>query len=104
MKTRSHMGISYEVWKGGHAWFWLIGDPRSERAAIGAAADEAGAVREACSSIEEIAARWEQDAAAPASAPGPARQSDPRSCAALRWNRALANLDRYLIRACGHAV
>ncbi len=88
---RTHMGIAFEVWNGGHAWFWLVNDPRGKRAAIGAVADESAAVREACSSIEDMSAQAAPDSPLnPEHAPGPAR---------CMWKELLANLDRYLVQA-----
>lgn len=90
MRNRTHMGINFEVWNGGQAWFWLVAHPHSGRSAIGAVADESGAVREACSSIEEMSARGEI---------APARRS-PLSFPPFGWRQLLTSLDRYLTRAC----
>jgi hypothetical protein len=57
MRIRKYRGTRFEIWNGGHSWFWFVGNARCNGAAIGAAANEAEAISEACSSIEEKAAR-----------------------------------------------
>jgi hypothetical protein len=52
---RNHLGISFTVWNRRQTWFWLVPDQHGNGGAIGTAASEAEAVREACSSIEEKA-------------------------------------------------
>lgn len=54
MRTRRYLGKHFEVWNRGQAWFWMVGDPHRERAAIGASASESDAIREACLQIEEM--------------------------------------------------
>lgn len=54
---RNHMGTGFEVWDGRQTWFWSVISPHRNGGAIGAAATEDEAVREACQSIEEIAAQ-----------------------------------------------
>ena len=54
---RNHLGTSYTVWKRRQSWFWLVLGEHGNSGAIGTAATEAEAVREACSSIEEMAAQ-----------------------------------------------
>lgn len=103
----THMGISFEVWNGGQAWFWMVDDPRGRRAAIGAVADEMGAIREAHSSIEEMSAR-RAPADEPAGAGNRARQSpvlrSTLDAAATRWKQMLANLDRHLASVCAEGA
>lgn len=77
MHIRTHLGIGFEVWNGGHAWFWMVTDPHRKRAVIGVVADETDAIAEARASIEEISSR-------------------PRG---FGWRESLANLDRYLASA-----
>ena len=57
MRIGNHLGTSFGVWNGRHAWFWFVADARCQGAAIGAATNEAEAICEAHSSIEEIVAR-----------------------------------------------
>jgi hypothetical protein len=79
---RHYRGIDFEIWDGQQSWFWFVLDPLRDSGAIGAAASETAAVRDACLSIDEmIFARWE-----PMSAAG--------------WDITLANLERYLTRCC----
>lgn len=53
MLTRNHRGTRFGIWNQRHAWFWFIGDARCKTAAIGVAANEQEAIREACSCIRE---------------------------------------------------
>jgi hypothetical protein len=105
MRSRSHQGTNFEIWNAQQTWFWLVANPHRNGGAIGAAATEEQAVREACSSIEVMSAHRRAGAAASpviekvASAPA-IQESDPISFAAIRWNESLANLDRYLTRIC----
>jgi hypothetical protein len=52
--VRYYLGASFEVWDGQQAWFWLVIDPHRARGAIGTAASETEAVRDACLSIDEV--------------------------------------------------
>jgi hypothetical protein len=54
---RNHLGTSFKVWNRRQSWFWLVLNPHGNAGAIGTAATEADAVREACSSIEELVAQ-----------------------------------------------
>lgn len=54
---RDHLGTGFEVWDGHRTWFWSVISPHRNGGAIGAAATEDEAVREARQSIEEIDAR-----------------------------------------------
>lgn len=47
------MGTGFDVWDGHQTWFWSLIGPHRNSGAIGAAATEDEAVREACQSIEE---------------------------------------------------
>jgi hypothetical protein len=60
--TRSrHLGVEFVVWKRGSAWFWFLTRPRGKSASIGATTNQAGAMREACWSIEAILQSSERD-------------------------------------------
>jgi len=54
---RDHLGTRFELRTDRWTWFWRLVNPPFHRAAAGAAATEADAVREACAAIEEISAR-----------------------------------------------
>jgi hypothetical protein len=99
MRSRSYLGTSFAVWNGRHSWFWFVTGPGSSGAAIGAAANEAEAIREARSSIEEMSAR-RRAVAAPVAISEAAALVMPRpirvGLVAIDWNESLANLDRYL--------
>ena len=88
--NRHHMGMGFEVWTGNETWFWFVDDPHRDAGAIGAAASELEAVREACVLIEAIA--WERHRMRPlarwASIPIPV----------IEWDQSLAKLERYLAR------
>jgi hypothetical protein len=51
---RRHMGVDFVIWRRESAWFWFLINPRTTGAMIGATANEARAIREACLSIEAI--------------------------------------------------
>ena len=53
---RHHLGIGFEVWKAQESWYWLVARPGLNGGAIGAAATEASAMRDAHWSIEEMSA------------------------------------------------
>jgi hypothetical protein len=53
MDKRIHIEDKFEVWKNREAWFWRVFNVEPNGAAIGAAASEAEAVREARLYIEE---------------------------------------------------
>jgi hypothetical protein len=46
--------VDFAIWRGEGGWFWLLINTRRKGGIIGASADEAQAVGEACLSIEEI--------------------------------------------------
>lgn len=89
MRTRIYLGTDFEIWKSGESWFWFVPDPGRARGAIGAAAGELDAVREACATIDEMRAE-----------PGTGRRSSSVSigAAGLDWAAMLASLERYLSR------
>jgi hypothetical protein len=51
---RRHMGVEFLVWRREGTWFWFLINPRTADAMIGATANEARAISEACLSIEAI--------------------------------------------------
>jgi hypothetical protein len=59
MRSDSHLGTGFTVWNREQTWFWKVVNQPLSSGAVGAAATEAEAVREACSSIEEMAMRPE---------------------------------------------
>jgi len=75
--TRHYLGIDFEVWEAQQRWLWCVIDPHRDGGAIGAAASETEAVRDACLSIEEMSARCEP-------------------LTGIGWEVALASLERYL--------
>jgi hypothetical protein len=102
---RSHLGVEFEVWDSKPAWFWMVIDPLRSGGAIGAAATEAEAVREACVSINEMSA--ERRAAETSSvvnaksAVPEVDRSDAASSFVINWQGSLARLERYLTRVSG---
>jgi hypothetical protein len=48
------MGVDFVIWKRESTWFWFLINPRASGGMIGATANEARAIREACLSIEAI--------------------------------------------------
>jgi hypothetical protein len=109
---RHHLGIRFEVWKAQESWYWLVARPGLNAGAIGAAATEAGAMRDACWSIEEMrasrddmtASHKEMTARCPETLPDGSvdtRQAVFQRSAAITekakcWEAMLANLQRYL--------
>jgi hypothetical protein len=83
-ENRNHLGTGFEVWAAQQSWFWFVDKPHGNGAVIGAAASEAEAVRNACSTIE-------------ASMP---RLHPSHRMTIAGWECSLANLERYLIGAC----
>lgn len=61
---RDHLGAAFEVWAGGQSWFWCLLNQRRNGGAIGAAATEADAIREAFVAIEEMSTQHREDARA----------------------------------------
>lgn len=53
MSNRNYLGNSYEVWNRQFTWFWFVTDQSGARSAIGVAASQADAQREARSLIEK---------------------------------------------------
>lgn len=75
---RHYQGIDFEVWDGQQTWFWFVIDPHRDGGAIGAAASETEAVRDACLSID------------------PMMVASIEPLIAVEWEVSLANLERYL--------
>lgn len=88
MSNHSYLDASYEVWPSQQTWFWFVAGTFGG-GTIGAAATEAQAIADACSSIEEA-----QTGAAPTT-----EQCSATALAAIRWNESLASLHCYL-RTC----
>jgi len=82
---RQYLGTGFEVWAAQQSWFWFLDKPHGDGAAIGAAATEADAVRDACLTIDASMSR---------------RPISPLLTNAA-WEYSLANLERYLIDGCG---
>jgi hypothetical protein len=47
------LGTEFKVWTAQRTWFWCVKNLHRSSGTIGAAATEADAIRDACSSIEE---------------------------------------------------
>ena len=108
MRICSHLGTSFEVRHERHMWVWFVSDPRCNGASIGAAASEAEAIGEACSTIEEMEVRRRSCIAAAATfgktAAPTTHECNPASSVAIGWKELLAGLDRYLTRLCREGV
>jgi hypothetical protein len=103
----NHLGTSFEIWNGRHTWFWFVADACCSGAAIGAAANQAEAIREARLSIEEMAATRSRGAEAPgirSSLVCATRRRSRVSSTDPAWNELLTNLERYLTRLCSQCV
>ena len=105
-KRKDYLGAGFEVWASQRTWFWRLVHADRSGGAIGAAATEAEAIREACVSIEEISARRGIDARSAGvavtevSAPM-FHRCVPIPLAAIEWSGSMANLGRYLTRMRG---
>jgi hypothetical protein len=62
---RDHLGTRFELRTDQWTWFWRVVIPHRKGGAVGAAATEADAVRDACVAIEEMSAQRREDAPAP---------------------------------------
>jgi len=94
MRNENHLGIAFQIWSGPQTWFWFVVNPHQNGGAIGAAASEADALREACLSIEEISAERQTAAT---------YGKDDCMAPLICWKGALENLDRFLA-AFNHAT
>jgi cytochrome c1 len=61
MRSGSHLGTGFTVWNRQQTWFWAVVNHHRNEGSVGAAATEAEAVHEACSSIEEMPVRAPSD-------------------------------------------
>jgi len=94
MRTRTYLGVDFEVWRSDQSWFWFVPDRGRPRGVIGAAAGELDAVREACAAIDEMCAECD-----------PSSRSCPAcDLAAMDWAALLARLERYLARIVAEAA
>jgi hypothetical protein len=50
---KRHLGVDFAVWGKAGSWFWCLVNPDGGGGIIGASANEAQALRDACLSIEE---------------------------------------------------
>jgi hypothetical protein len=92
---RHHLGIGFEVWKAQESWYWLVARPGLNGGAIGAAATEALAMRDAHWSIEEMAAS-RGELTTSRDEPSIFKRSAAITDKAKCWEATLANLERYL--------
>jgi hypothetical protein len=63
--NRDHLGTGFDLWRGQENWFWFVVNPRRDGGAIGSAATEADAMREACAAIEELTGPGSEDVPSP---------------------------------------
>jgi hypothetical protein len=99
MRISNYLGTSFEIWKGRHTWFWFVADTCCSGAVIGAAANEAEAIREARLSIEEMASRRLRTAESLEISNAMvrvARECSPANSTDLGWNDLLTKLECYL--------
>jgi hypothetical protein len=68
MSSYIHLGMRFEVWNYGGAWFWLVVNPGRNTGVIGAAAKESDAELEARSSIDAMSQNIETTSSNPAGA------------------------------------
>jgi hypothetical protein len=88
---RTYCGIIFEIWQGELSWFWFVIDPSRDGGAIGVAAGENDAVRDACASIDGMLACPE---------PRPELSAEFFPMSEQGWEASLASLERYLNRIC----
>jgi hypothetical protein len=86
----NHLGTSFTVWSRRRTWFWLVLDQHRTGGTIGTAATEAEAIRDACSSIEEMSAQLSSRLASLGRADGKAlmpalNRAYPCGASALDW-------------------
>ena len=94
---KDHLGAGFEVWTGGQSWFWCLLNPRRDGGAIGAAATETDAIREAFVAIEERSARQQEDL--PAVHLSPCRLFASVSACREIWTDRLDRIAEYLANA-----
>jgi hypothetical protein len=88
---RTYAGIIFEIWQGDYSWFWFVIDPYRDGGAIGVAAGENEAVRDACASIDGMLACLE---------PLPEFFPEFFPISERSWEASLASLERYLNCVC----
>ena len=93
MRNENYLGVAFQIWSGPQTWFWFVVNPHQNGGAIGAAASEADALREACLSIEEISAQVQTAT----------HRKDDCVPTLICWKGALENLNRFLA-AFNHAT
>ena len=98
MRGHSHLGTHFEVWTAQQTWFWSLVNPHRNGGAIGAAASEAEAVREATLLIEAISGEpiSGQQRAGATSALVTGKNASGLPLALCGWKVWLTNLERYL--------
>jgi hypothetical protein len=98
MRSHSHLGTHFEVWTAQQTWFWSLVNPHRNGGAIGAAASEAEAVREATLLIEAISGEpiSGQQRAGATSALVTGKNASGLPLALCGWKVWLTNLERYL--------
>ncbi len=95
----SHLGTSFTVWSRRRSWFWMVLNQNGNGGMIGTAATEAEAIRDACSSIEEMPAQLPSRFASPGLTDG--KVSMPTSNRAhLCSDTAFVWMDRWMSVAC----
>jgi hypothetical protein len=82
---RTHLGVNFTVWNRRRTWFWLVLNQQDNGGTIGSAASEEEAIRDACSSIEEMPTPVPPDSALPGCTQGNALMPGLRSGLALGW-------------------
>jgi len=101
VRNDTHMGVRFQVWNGQQGWLWYVVGPDRKGGAIGVAANEMEALREARWSIEELATRPGTDAV---SFLTDSSASAPDEAPLKVWNELLAKLNRYLSQVRRHTV
>jgi hypothetical protein len=91
---RDHLGKGFAVWNGELSWFWRVFNSCHNGGAVGAAATEAEAVREAYVAIEEMSAPCLRLATEPFFDSGVARQACHEG-----WSGRLDRIAEYLANA-----
>ena len=87
MRNENYLGVAFQIWSGPQTWFWFVVNPHQNGGAIGAAASEGDALREACLSIEEISSQRQTAAN---------HRNDDCMAPLICWKGALDNLNRFL--------
>jgi len=94
---RDYLGTGFAVWTGELTWFWRVFNSHHSGGAVGAAASEADAIREACIAIEEMSASSSADAPSLRSTINPSFDSViARQAWREGWSRRLDRVAEYL--------